>query len=125
MGGKGGGGPSYTPPPTTDNSDMMQAMLDQQAAQNQDMMNMFMEMMNSQTPVTQPAIEPTNPTKPTDEDLAFIQPIEDIKKEAEKQTPEGTTPVTSKPILDQENPVTTMLKSLLTSDEDEETTTSI
>ena len=121
-GGKGGGGPSYTPPPVTDNTAMMQAMLDQQAAQNAEMMDMFMEMMNSQTPVTQPAIEPTNPTKPTEEDLAFIQPIEDIKKEAEQTTPGGTKPITSKPILDQENPVTTILRSLLTSDEEETTT---
>ncbi len=120
-GGKGGSGPSYTPPPVTDNSAMMQAMLDQQAQQNADMMDMFMEMMNSQTPVTQPAIEPTNPTQPTDEDLAFIQPIEQIKEEAQNQTPSNTTPITSKPILDEENPVTTILKSLLTSDEEEAT----
>ena len=123
MGGKGGGGgPSYTPPAQTDNSALMQAMLDQQAEQNAAMMDMFLEMMNSQTPITQPAIEPANPTKPTEEDLAFIQPIEDIKKEAEQTTPGGTKPVTSKPILDQENPVTTMLRSLLTSDEEETTT---
>ena len=117
-GGKGGGGPSYTPPPVTDNTAMMQAMLDQQAAQNEQMMNMFMDMMNSQTPITQPAIEPVNPTNPTEEDLAFIQPIEQIKNEAENQVPEGQKPITSKPILDQENPVTTMLRSLLTSDEE-------
>ena len=123
-GGKGGGSPSYIPPPTTDNSAMMQAMLDQQAAQNEQMMNMFMEMLNSESPVTAPEIgAPENPTKPTEDDLAFIQPIEDIKKEAENQVPEGQKPITSKPILDETAPVTTMIKSLLAPDEEDESST--
>ncbi len=121
MGGKGGGTPSYIPPPTTDNSAMMQAMLDQQAAQNEQMMNMFMEMLNSESPVTAPIIEPTE-TNPED-GLAFIQPIEDLKDEASSQLPEATTPITSKPILDETAPVTTMIKSLLAPDEEDESST--
>jgi len=120
-GGKGGDYPTYTPPPQTDNSAMMQQMLQQQADMNQQMMDNFMKMMNeSTTPVTAPTIEPTPPPAKENEDLAFAQPIEEIKKETEQKQSETGTPVSSKPLLDEEAPITTMLRSLLTTEDETE-----
>ena len=120
-GGKGGGGPSYVPPPTTDNSAMMQAMIDQQAQMNKTMMDNFMQALNQdQTAITAPAIEPTTPpTTDNPDEFASILPVEEISQDIKDQTPEASTPVSSKPILDEEGPVTTMIKSLLTADEED------